>query len=279
MNYSLALTILLALISSVLAYISLTYNGTKGKVRLVFLSVLSFLITVVLIYLKNKEDEKMEKRYQIAEQRYKKSEAHDARVESELNKMGLGINHLGDSIVVRSDSTLFAYLDRWLKNQMPVVARSLHNIPDGSSKSTESVQTYTPLPSTPVPIEEKPVAEKPVPISISAMEKGSCQDQTKDQKYSRVCFVNKTGVDLSLVKYLGYWIAPVTNEQQAVPNDRNTCTGRLLIDYLHSADNERDFSFYFSTEEGKLCRFPYRITLKACSQYTVTLTKADLGLK
>jgi Caspase domain len=114
-------------------------------------------------------------------------------------------------------------------------------------------------------------------ITTKEMEERSCTDKTKNLQYSKVCFDNRTGVDLTLVRYFGFWSSPVIDEAQALPTGQVTCTGKLLIDYLN-ASSERDFTFHFATEDGTPCKLTYRITLEKCQQYTIILTKKDLGL-
>ena len=125
--------------------------------------------------------------------------------------------------------------------------------------------------------ESKSIAAKGPSIKRTLMEKGSCIDETANHQYSKCFFENQTGQNLVMIKYLGYWGSLVDNESFVIPAGEVRSTGKLVVSYF-GGPMEKDFHFYFRTENGFECKYAYNITLTTCYEYTVVLTKTDLGL-
>lgn len=113
-------------------------------------------------------------------------------------------------------------------------------------------------------------------IVTSEMEGSSCTDKRQNYQYATVCFDNKTGQNLIMNSYVGF-LTSSSFERQTIPANRITCMGKLVIDIIDGVP-ERDYSFYFTKEDGTEFKTPYRVTLKKCLKHTINLDKDNLGL-
>lgn len=273
MNY-LFVILISTFLTGFLSYKSVEkYERKTGKLIFLILSVINLLISVVIVINKDNEEKKAYNNNlifigELKDQNSQISRKQDT-IREQLHKLGLDVNFRTGRVDI-SHQTGYDKLSKGVRQD--------------KIKETIKFSETAPGPTQVEALDKKDKKVDPANersqtqnVLMTAMEDDACINKTKNLQYSKVCFDNKTGFDLVLVKYYGYWGSAVTEEVQALPAGQCTKTGQLVIDYIN-ASAEKDFSFYFSKQDGTPCKYPYRITLKKCVLYTITLNKKDLGL-